>query len=150
MYTKCTLAPVDKQVACVRYSMTCRTGCLRRHDKQASAIRTTTILLLFAARVIKDKDYGDELNDGIKERVNITVLKLSRYVSCQGLACFQLHRRLQLMMHYNEGVARIDLVLKREMVFGRTCPPPPPPPGCAKEAGGWGGWGGGVWGWGWV
>jgi hypothetical protein len=32
--------------------------------------------------VIKDKDYGDELNDGIKERVNITVLKLSRYSIC--------------------------------------------------------------------
>ncbi len=32
-----------------------------------------------AARVIQDKDYGEELNNGIKERVNITVLKLSRY-----------------------------------------------------------------------
>jgi hypothetical protein len=29
--------------------------------------------------VIQDKDYGEELNNGIKERVNITVLKLSRY-----------------------------------------------------------------------
>ncbi len=29
--------------------------------------------------MIQDKDYGEELNNGIKERVNITVLKLSRY-----------------------------------------------------------------------
>ncbi len=45
-------------------------------------------LLPFAARVIKDKDYGDELNDGIKERVNITVLKLSRYSICHAKVPF--------------------------------------------------------------
>jgi hypothetical protein len=39
--------------------------------------------------VIQDKDYGEELNNGIKERVNITVLKLSRYdvlLSLKGLS----------------------------------------------------------------
>jgi hypothetical protein len=34
---------------------------------------------LFAARVLKDQDYGEFLNNGIVEKVNITVLKLSRW-----------------------------------------------------------------------
>ncbi len=34
---------------------------------------------LFAARVLKDQDYGEFLNNGIVEKVNITVIKLSRW-----------------------------------------------------------------------